>query len=114
MDNVIDGARFGGIFVIGTGHSIARNRLLNLNTGHYPGEPDILRSGIYLGDGAARTAPARGNVIERNEITGFEMDQRCIGLAPGIQAGLEHGTGERLPGPVESRHGHCRDHPWGR
>jgi len=86
-DNVIDGAGFGGIFAIGTGHWIARNRLLNLNTNHHPSEPDILRSGIYLGDGAARPAPARGNVIERNEITGFEMATRCIGLAPGIKPG---------------------------
>ena len=85
VDNVIDGAGFGGIFVIGSGHSIARNRLLNLNTGHHPGEPDILRSGIYLGEGAERPAPARGNVIEGNEITGFEMTTRCIGMAPGIQ-----------------------------
>jgi len=87
LDNLVDGAAFGGIFVIGTGHWIARNRLLNLNTSHHPSEPDILRSGIYLGEGAERPAPARGNVIERNEITGFEMDRRCIGLAPGIQPG---------------------------
>jgi len=84
-DNLIDGAGFGGIFAIGTGHWLARNRLLNLNTYHAPTEPDILRSGIYLGDGADRPAPARGNVIERNEITGFEMDTRCIGRAPDIQ-----------------------------
>jgi len=85
QDNLVDGAAFGGIFVIGTGHRIERNRLLNLNTGHYPGEPDILRSGIYLGNGAERPAPARANVIERNVITGFEMDRRCIGRAPGIR-----------------------------
>lgn len=85
VDNVIDGAGFGGIFAIGTGHRMARNRLLNLNTRHYPGEPDILRSGIYLGNGAARPAPAEGNIIEDNEITGFQMDRWCLGLAPGIQ-----------------------------
>ena len=66
------------------------NRLLNLNTAHCnegaarfgcyyaPGEPDMLRSGIYLGRGAERPAPARGNVIEDNEITGFKMAERCI------------------------------------
>jgi len=97
VDNEISGALFGGIFVIGTGHLIARNRLLNLNTAHCneeaarsgcyyaPGEPDMLQSGIYLGRGAERPAPAWGNRIEENEITGFKMDTRCIGRAPATQ-----------------------------
>ncbi len=97
VDNVIQSPLFGGIFVIGTGHWIARNRLLNLNTAHCnesaarfgcyyaPDEPDMLRSGIYLGRGAERPDRARENVIENNEITGFRMSTRCIGLAPGIQ-----------------------------
>jgi hypothetical protein len=88
---------FGGIFVIGSGHLVAHNRLLNLNIAHCneeaarfgcyyaPGEPDMLRSGIYLGKGAERPAPARGNVIENNEISGFQMKTRCIGMAPGVQ-----------------------------
>lgn len=98
VENTIDGAQFGGIFVIGTGNTVARNRLLNLNRAHCneeaarfgcyyaAGEPDMLRSGIYLGKGAERPAPARGNVIESNEITGFEMRTRCIGRAPEIAA----------------------------
>jgi len=49
------------------------------------GEPDMLRSGIYLGRGAERPAPAAGNVIENNEISGFEMKTRCIGVAPGVK-----------------------------
>ena len=73
--NAIEGPHFGGIFVIGTGHTIAHNRLLNLNRAHCneeaarfgcyyaTGEPDMLRSGIYLGRGAARPAPARENII---------------------------------------------------
>jgi hypothetical protein len=96
LQNVIDGALFGGIFVIGTGHLVAGNRLLNINTAHCneeaarfgcyyaPGEPDMLRSGIYLGRGAERPAPARGNTIEDNEIEGFQMKTRCIANAPGI------------------------------
>jgi hypothetical protein len=44
----------------------------------------MLRSGIYLGKGAERPAPARGNTIEGNEITGFKMQTRCIASAPGI------------------------------
>jgi len=96
-DNRIDGALFGGVFVIGSGNVVAHNQLLNLNLAHCneeaakfgcyyaPGEPDMLRSGIYLGKGAERPAPARGNRIEDNEITGFQMDRRCIGGAPGIR-----------------------------
>ena len=34
VDNMIEGPLLGGIFVIGTGHRIARNRLLDLNTAH--------------------------------------------------------------------------------
>jgi hypothetical protein len=97
VDNVIDGSMFGGIFVIGSKHLVLGNRLLNLNIAHCneeaarfgcyhaAGEPDMLRSGIYLGKGAERPAPAAGNVIENNEISGFEMKARCIGVAPGVQ-----------------------------
>ena len=96
LDNRIEGVRFGGIFIIGTGNVVAGNRLLNLNTAHCneeaarfgcyyaPGQPDMLRAGIYLGSGAERPAPARGNIVERNEITGWKMETRCIGIAPTI------------------------------
>jgi hypothetical protein len=88
-DNLLDGVKYGGIFVIGADNTIRRNRLLNVNTAHCgcyytAGEPDMFRSGIYLGKGAERPAPARGNRIEENEITGYQMDRRCIGGAPGI------------------------------
>jgi hypothetical protein len=95
--NIIDGPLFGGIFVIGSGHLIAHNRLLNINTAHCneeaarfgcyyaAGEPDMLRSGIYLGRGAERPALAQGNIIEDNEISGFKMRSRCVALAPGIK-----------------------------
>jgi hypothetical protein len=93
--NRIEGARFGGIFVIGSGNRVTGNRLLNLNgarcgeplqpgCNYAPSEPDMLRSGIYLGAGAARPAPAHGNIVEGNEVTGFGMDKRCIGFAPGV------------------------------
>jgi hypothetical protein len=94
VENLIDGAGFGGVFVIGGPNLVARNRLLNLNTRHCndetpcyyaPGEPDMLRSGIYLGKGAERPAPARGNVIEGNEITGYKMAAHGIGMAPSIR-----------------------------
>lgn len=89
-DNTIDGAGYGGIFVIGSGNRILRNKLLNLNTArcetcyYTAGEPDMLRSGIYLGRGAERPAAARANVVEGNEITGFHMKMRCVGMAPGV------------------------------
>jgi hypothetical protein len=38
-----------------------------------------------LGRGAERPAPARGNTVEDNEITGYKMDTRCIGNAPGVR-----------------------------
>lgn len=96
VDNGIDGTLFGGIFVIGSGHVIARNRLMRLNLAHCnenaakfgcyfgAGEPDMLRTGIYLGRGAERPAPARNNTIEDNTITGFRMGTRCWAIAPGI------------------------------
>jgi hypothetical protein len=88
-DNLLEGVKYGAIFVIGESNAIRRNRLLNLNTAHCgcdytAGEPDLFRSGIYLGRGAERPAPARANRIEENEITGYQMDRRCIGRAPGI------------------------------
>jgi len=90
--NEIRRARYGGIFVVGSGNTIARNRLLDLNQARcddcgYPAdEPGMLRSGIYLGRRAERPAPARGNVVEANEITGYRMAARCVGRAPGIGA----------------------------
>jgi parallel beta-helix repeat protein len=88
-DNLLDGVKYGGIFVIGENNTIRRNRLFNLNTAHCgcfytAAEPDMFSSGIYLGKGAERPAPARGNRIEQNEITGYQMDRRPIGAAPGI------------------------------
>jgi hypothetical protein len=88
-DNLLDGVKYGGIFVIGEENVIAHNRLLNLNQAHCgcfftPGEPDLFRSGIYLGEGAERPARARGNVVEQNEITGYEMARRCIGGSPRV------------------------------
>ncbi|MDQ6675707.1 MAG: right-handed parallel beta-helix repeat-containing protein [Acidobacteriota bacterium] len=95
-ENTIDGTLFGGIFVIGSGNTITGNHLLNLNMAHCPeqakqfgcfygkDEPDLLRTGIYLGRGADRPDVARGNVVEDNEITGYGMGRHCIHVAPGV------------------------------
>jgi parallel beta-helix repeat protein len=95
-ENTIDGTLYGGIFVIGTGNRVTKNKLSNLNMAHCPAgasrfgcflgkdEPDILRTGIYLGKGADRPDPARANLIEDNEISGYEMGRHCIHVAPGV------------------------------
>jgi hypothetical protein len=98
VENTLDSPVFGGIFVIGTGNTIARNRLRNMNTAHCndnlahygcnyaAADPEILETGIYLGRGAERPAPARGNVVEDNWITGWKMRAHCVESAPGIPA----------------------------
>jgi hypothetical protein len=54
---------------------------------YYPkDEPDALQTGIYLGRGFLWPEPARGIVVEDNEISGFGMKARCVGYAPGVQA----------------------------
>ncbi len=100
-DNTIDGAKFGGIFLLGSGHRVLRNRLLNLNlagcnesAARYgciaiQGEPDVLQAGIYLGRIAAewaqkRASPSSRHLIRWNEISGHRMDRRCILAAPGV------------------------------
>jgi hypothetical protein len=55
----------------------------------------MLRSGIYLGRGAERPAIARGNVIEGNEISGFGMRTRCVGIAPGVSRADNRIAGNR-------------------
>lgn len=93
--NTVDGVLFGGVFIIGSGHTVSDNHLLHLNMAHcndpgpincgaVPNQPDMLRSGIYLGAGADRPDPAKGNVVEGNEVSGYGMSRHCIGAAPGV------------------------------
>jgi hypothetical protein len=96
--NRFDGMRFGGIFVIGSGHLIRNNVLTRLHMAHCSGtaiqsgcthfqaEPEVLRTGIYFGKGAERLAVTRGNRLEGNTIRGWRMDVRCIGFAPGVDS----------------------------
>jgi Right handed beta helix region len=95
-DNELSGMKFGGIFVIGTGHKILRNRLRRINTAHCNenraqfgcsvlDEPEVLDTGIYLGSHAEHPAPARGNRVEGNSISGWKMKTRCIQAAPGVK-----------------------------
>jgi hypothetical protein len=99
-DNEVDVAWYGGVFVIGRGHRIARNRLLRLNSLPCSDCSDrLLRAGIYLGAGAARPDAARDNVIEQNTITGDLMNVNCIVAAPGISNGLNHIRNNRCTVP---------------
>lgn len=81
-NNLIDGAQFGGIFVIGGPNRILGNRLLRLNLAR-SADP-LLRTGIYLGRGAERPAPAHGNVVQGNRISGFGMKANCIAADPKV------------------------------
>ena len=95
--NVIYGAKFGGIFLIGEDHVITDNQILRVNQAGCPAthaqfgclynkdEPDILSAGIYLGKGAERPDPARHNLIGGNVITGIGMSKRCVVAAPGVK-----------------------------
>ena len=98
-DNVFDGTKFGGIFIIGKNHKITGNKLLNLNMGHcnvgladlkcqvLPDQPQLTEAGIYLGVKAERSAPAIGVTVAGNEISGFKMAANCVIAAPTLAQG---------------------------
>ncbi len=99
--NIISGMKFGGLYLIGSGHTVAANRFLDLNTAgcnesaakfgciYKKDEPEMLESGIYLGSGVSRPAETRGNTIQDNEITGHGMKAHCIAAAPGVELRLQ-------------------------
>lgn len=87
--NEIRGAKFGALFAIGSGNHITGNRFLNLNYArcgcpYTQADPHLLQAGIYLARGTVRPAPAHGNVIRDNIISGFGMSGNCILAAPGV------------------------------
>jgi Right handed beta helix region len=96
LDNYISGTKFGGLFLIGSGHHVTGNVFENLDEAgcnesakkfgciFKADEPEMLEAGIYLGRGAARQADTRNNVIRQNRISGHKMSTRCIVLAPGV------------------------------
>ena len=116
--NLIDGAGYGGIFLIGSRNLVSGNRLLGLNrdrcTGdmtrpgcnYAPEEPDLLHSGIYLGTGGARPAPAVDNRIERNEISGFALRHSCIVAAPGVSLARNRVADNRCAQAAVPKPGH--------
>jgi hypothetical protein len=94
--NLIDGMKFGGLFLMGSGHRIIGNRFLELNAAgcnesaarfgciYKADEPEMLESGVYLGRGVARLEQTRGNLIRDNRISGHGMATRCIQAGPGV------------------------------
>lgn len=93
-ENVIDGTKYGGIFVIGHDNTVTGNRLSRLNLAHCndtqgclwdPKQPDLLRAGIYIGSKAERPAPARDNTITNNVVTGYGMQDYCVIAAPDVR-----------------------------
>jgi hypothetical protein len=92
--NLIDGAKYGGLFMMGSNNHVTNNRFVNLNLAgcnesspscvYKADEPQMLQSGIYLGRGVARLEEAKGNVIRNNTITGHKMKSRCVSIGPGI------------------------------
>lgn len=112
--NTFEGMKFGGLFLIGSGHTVAGNRFLRLNTAgcnqsaakfgciYKKDEPEMLESGIYLGRAAEHPADTRGNIIRDNTITGHGMKLHCIEAAPGVDLKAQTTKGNT-----------CEDaHPW--
>ncbi len=112
-DNVFDGMKFGGLFIIGAGHKILNNKLLNLNRAScndrraefgcvaFNDEPDLMRAGIYLGQRAERPDPSENIVIENNQITGYQMKANCILYAPKVK-----------PETLQAKGNTCADVTW--
>jgi hypothetical protein len=97
LRNVIDGTKFGGLFLMGTGHHVIGNSFLHLNKAECPenakqfgcvykaDEPKMLESGIYLSQGVVRMEPVRRNVIRENTISGHKMNAHCVEAGPGVK-----------------------------
>ena len=97
-NNVFDNMRYGGIFVIGYKNTIRNNKLLRVNTAgcnNAPNcifdakQPDLLRSGIYIGHRAERPASSRANIVTGNLITGRGMSRYCVVTSPEVQRGRQ-------------------------
>jgi hypothetical protein len=94
--NILDGTKFGALFLMGSGHRVIGNSFLHLNKAecnekakefvciYKTDEPKMLESGIYLSKGVVRMEDVRGNVIRGNTISGHKMKSRCIATGPGV------------------------------
>lgn len=95
--NTINGAKYGALFLMGSGNTVIGNSFLHLNTAecnenakqfvcvYKADEPEMMESGIYLSKGVVRMEEVRGNVIRDNTISGHKMKSRCIATGPGVK-----------------------------
>ena len=105
--NLIEGAGYGGLYLLGSNQVITHNRFLGLNRNgctsdrtrprcdYSAGDPALLRSGIYLVPGAARPTHTEHNQITGNEVSGFGMRKYCIEAAPGVSLAANSIAGNR-------------------
>jgi hypothetical protein len=96
VGNTLDGMKYGGLFLMGSGHHVTGNKFLHLNVAgcnesaakiyciYKPDEPQMLESGIYLSRGLGHAEDTRGNVIRDNIISGHKMKTRCVAFGPGV------------------------------
>ena len=95
--NVVEGSKFGGLFLMGSRNRILDNVFLGLNLARCPEraspsgciykkeeEPELLTSGIYLSPVGSRLEETAGNIVRGNRIEGYKMQARCFGFAPGV------------------------------
>jgi len=105
--NVIDGAGYGGLYLMGSNQVVTGNRFVDLNRDrcandrtrprcdYGAGDPALLRAGIYLVPGAARPARTLHNRITGNEVAGFGMREHCVEAAPGVSLAANTIAGNR-------------------
>jgi Right handed beta helix region len=94
--NMMDGMKYGGLFLMGSGHHVTGNKFLRLDIAgcnesaakvyciYKQDEPAMLESGIYLSRGLGHAEETRGNVIRDNIISGHKMKTRCIAFGPSV------------------------------
>jgi parallel beta-helix repeat protein len=112
--NTIDGAGYGGLYLLGSNQTIVGNHFVGLNRNgctsdrtrprcdYSSGDPALLRAGIYLVPGAARPAKTVHNRITGNEISGFGMREHCIEAAPGVSLTANGIMGNRCVNATEA------------
>lgn len=100
--NTLRGFAYGGLFLIGSNHRVEGNEFTRLNLAHCGtvpvppacnyalDQPDLLRSGIYLGANGGRQAKTRNNTIEKNRMEGFTIDRYCVVAGPGADLSENH------------------------
>lgn len=105
--NVIDGAGYGGLYLMGSNNVVTGNRFVGLNRNgctedrtrprcdYSTADPVLLRSGIYLVAGGARPAKTLHNQVSGNEIAGFGIAQHCIVAGPGVSLAANNTAGNR-------------------